>query len=254
MKSRFDALLNGVALSGLDENICVTDISYPSPEISYTIAKFAGRNGGMATNRKLDQTVVSISFELHVYGTRHRQTACQQIVAWAKNGGRLQTSDRTDQYLQCICTKLPSIESASKWTDELTVEFTAYGIPYWQGVFPSKAVFSGADAEGEIFVQGNAETRPDIQITANAAVTSLTVGFGSTSVALSGLSVSSGGVIQISHDENGILSIKTGTTSLLGKLTVTSSDDLVADCGNIPVSVEANGSVTAEFTVKGVWH
>lgn len=253
MKTRFDVLLNGISLSGLDENIAVTDISYPAPQTEYTVAHYAGRPGGLAVRNRKRETTVAVSFELHVYDTRHRQAVCQEVAEWAQKGGKLQTSDRTDQYLECVCTKIPSVESASKWTDTLTAEFTAYGVPYWQGVFPAKTVISGADASGVLFVQGNAETRPDVKITANAAVTELTVGFGTASLILSGLEIEQDDVITVSHDDNGILYIKAGATSLLGNLSYLSSDDLVAECGNIPVSVEADGSVTAEFTARGVW-
>ena len=253
MKSRFHVLLNDVSLESLNENIAVTDIAYPPSATEYAVANFAGRSGGMAVRNHKRELTVTVTFELHEYGTQQRQNACQEIIAWAKNGGKLQTSDRPDQYLQCVCTKPPSLESASKWTDALTVEFTAYTIPYWQGLYPSKLTISGASAEGVIFVPGNGETRPNVKITAHAAITTLTVTFGSTSIALTGLETAADDVITIDHDENGILSIKSGNTSLLAKRSVTSSDDLVAECGNIPVSVSASGSVDAEFTVRGVW-
>lgn len=254
MKTRFIVALNGISLESLNENIAVTDIAYPPSATEYTVANFAGRSGGMAVRNHKRELTVTVTFELHEYGTQQRQNACQEIIRWAKNGGKLHTSDRPDQYLQCVCTKLPSVESASKWTDGLKVEFTAYAVPYWQGLYPSKLTISGASAEGVIFVPGNAETRPNVKITANTAITSLTVSFGNTSIALTGLETAADDVITIAHDENGILSIKTGTTSLLSKRSVTSSDDLVAECGNIPVTVTASGSVTAEFTAKGVWN
>lgn len=254
MKSRFTVLLNDVSLNSLSDDICITDISYPAPEISYTVSNYAGRNGGIVSGKRMDATAVMISFELHVYGTRERQNVCSEIVRWAKDGGKLQTSDRVDQYLQCVCTRLPSIESAENWTDNLTVEFTAYSIPYWMAIYPSETVISGADAEGEVFVPGNAETLPDVEITAGNSITEVTVGFGETSITLTGLTMSAGDVIRITHDENGILYIKTGETSLLSKRTVTSSDDLTAECGNIPVSVSSDGSVTAIFRARGVWH
>lgn len=253
MKRRFHVLLNDVSLECLNENIAVTDIAYPPSPADYTVANFAGRYGGMAVKNHKRELTVTVTFELHEYGTQQRQNACQEIISWARNGGKLQTSDRPDQYLQCVCTKPPSIESASKWTDSLTVEFTAYTIPYWQGLYPSKFTITGASAEGVIFVPGNGETRPNVKITANTAITALTVCFGSTSISLTGLTVAQDDVITIAHDENGILSIKSGNTSLLAKRSVTSSDDLVSECGNIPVTVTASGSVTAEFTARGVW-
>ena len=254
MKCRFDVLLNDVSLLSLNDSIYITDISYQPPEYSFNVSRYAGRSGGYVVSNRKEKAVVRVSFELHIYGTQQRQNACQEIVSWAKAGGKLQTSDRVDQYLQCVCTSIPSVESALRWTDTLTLEFTAFSVPYWQGVYAAGTTITGASATGDIFVPGNAETRSDVEITANAAITALTVGFGSSSIALSGLTVTQGGVITFSHDQNGILSIKQGTTSLLDKRTAASSDDLAADCGNIAISVTADASVTAKFSAKGVWN
>lgn len=253
MKSRFSVVLNDIALEGLNEDICITDISYPAPAAEYAVSQYAGRSGGVAVRTPKREAVVSVTFELHIYSTQQRQNACQEIIAWAKAGGRLQTSDRVDQYLQCVCTKLPSIGSALNWTEQLTVEFTAYAVPYWRGVIPSKTTISGASAQGVIFVQGNAETRPSVKITANAAITELTVGFGDTSITLSGINLAAEDVVTIEHDANGILSIMQGQTSLLNKRTALSSDDLIADCGNIAVTIEADGEAVAEFGAEGGW-
>ena len=254
MKTRFTVLLNDVSLDSLNDDLVITDISYPASTAEVSVAQFAGREGGYITDRRKAQTTAVISFELHVYGTRARQEACQEVISWAKNGGKLQTSDRPDQYLQCVCTKLPSVESALRWTDALTVEFTAYAVPYWQSVFPSKTALSGAEDSGVVFVPGNAKTRADVKITASAAVTQLTVGFGSSVITLTGLTAGQGDVITVSHDDNGIPSIRQGTVSILSKRTAGSADDLVDECGNIPVTVSASAPVTAEFTVKGVWN
>lgn len=254
MNSRFDVLLNDVSLRSVHDGICITDISYPSVPPEVSVAQFAGRDGGYVVGKRKSQSTVTVSFEIHLYDTKERQSVCQQIISWAKGGGKLQTSDRVDQYLQCVCTRFPSVESALKWTDAMTIEFTAYAVPYWQDLYATETTLTGAEATGAVFVPGNAETVSNVEITASNAITALTVGFGSTSITLSGLTVAQGDVITFSHDENGILSIKQGATSLLNKRTASSSDDLKADCGNIPVSVTASASVTAKFSAKGVWN
>ena len=254
MKTRYEVFLNDISLSSLNDNLAITDISYPAPSIEHSVSQYAGRDGGYVSGSRKSEAVVAVSIELHIYNTQERQAACQEIISWAKNGGKLQTSDRVDQYIQCVCTKIPSIESALKWTDTLTVEFAAYAIPYWQSEFASEAALSGTDASGVVFVPGNGKTRADVKITASAALSSITVGFGSASITLSGLNVSAGDVIAFSHDENGTLYIKQGTVSLLLHRTPASSDDLEADCGTIPISITASSSVEAVFSAKGVWN
>ena len=254
MKTRFEVYLNDISLSSLNDNLAITDISYPAPVIDHTVAQYAGRDGGFISSSRKSEAVVVITFELHIYNTQDRQAACQEIITWARSGGKLQTSDRRDQFLRCVCRKPPSIESALKWNDPLTVEFAAYAIPYWQSIHASETTLTGTSATGRLFVPGNGKASADVKITASAALSSLTVGFGSTSITLSGLTASAGDVITFSHDENGTLFIKQGTASLLLRRTPASSDDLTAACGTVPISITASSSVEAVFSVKGVWN
>ena len=251
MVSRYSVTLNNVSMSSLNANLYISDISYAPAEEEISVARFAGRSGGLVTHRRKNQASVTISFELHIYGTAARQDACAAVIAWAKDGGVLKTGDRSGQYLQCVCTKLPSVESALRWTDALTVEFTAYAIPYWQNVTATAATITGT---GTLNVPGNGgKAMVDAEITASASLTSLSISVGDTTIALSGISLSSGDKVKITHDENGILSIKKGTTSLLNKRTAASSDDLLAVCGAAnTITVSANAS--AAVSVKGVWH
>lgn len=251
MTSRYNVYLNNVALSSLNTSLYVSDISYAPVQEEISVANFAGRSGALVTNRRKPQTTVTVTFELHIYGTQARQNACADVIAWAKDGGILTTSDRADQYLQCVCTKLPAIESALKWTDNLTVEFTAYAIPYWQSVTPDTATVTGS---GSLFVHGNGgKAMVNAEITAGASLTALSIAVGDTTIALSNISLSANDVVNISHDANGILSIKKGTTSLLDKRTSASSDDLLAECGATN-TVTVSENATAVISVKGVWH
>lgn len=251
MQSGYDAYLNNVALSSLNANLYVSDISYTPVQEEVTLAHLARRNGGLVMHRRKEQSTVTISFELHVYSTQARQEACADVIRWASDGGRLTTTDRQGQFLDCVCTKLPAIESALKWTDTLTVEFTAFAIPYWQSATADTATVTGT---GTLFVHGNGgKAMVDATITANASMTSLSIEVGDTTIALSGISLSANDQVKITHDANGILSIKKGSTSLLNKRTAASSDDLLAVCGvNNAITVSSNA--TAAVSVKGVWH
>lgn len=254
MRNRFDVILNDISLAGMNADLYITDISYPVPEVEFSVANFAGKNGGLVTGTRKSETRVTVTFELHVYDPQMRQKACQEIASWAVNGGKLQTSDRPDQYLQCVCTRFPSIESAMKWTDQLKAEFTAYSVPYWQSVIPEKLILTGTNETGELYVPGNAEATADVTVSVSGTMTSLSITFGDTIIHLTGLSLHSGDTVDISHDENGILHIEGGGISLLGNRTASSDDDLSAPCGNVDVGVQSNVSVTAEFRVKGVWN
>ena len=253
MNQRFKVYLNGIALESVTD-VCVVDVQHDDPGLEYSVAGFAARSGGAVTGLRKPQAGVTITFELHEYSVAARNAACQAIAAWARDGGVLEINERPLQYLQCVCTKLPYIDSALKWTSLLSVGFTAYGVPYWQGKVPQSVTLTGAEASGTLFVPGNArQARVDVEVTPSTTITSLSVTVGSTTIALSGISTSS--VITISHHADGYITIKAGATSILDKRTAASSDDLLGEAGATnTVSVTASASVTAVFSAKGAWH
>lgn len=253
MKSRYDAWLNDVALSSLNEELYVSDISCQPPQFTYTVHNYAGRNGGHVTAKRTNELTVTISFELHLYGTQSRQDACAEIVSWAKDGGKLQISDRHDQYLQCVCTKFPSIESALRWTDTLTVEFTAYDVPYFQSSVPVKATGVGGEEEARVFVPGNAEATAEVTVTVLEPITTLTVGVGGKMIELTGLDLSENDEVIFYHDDYGILHISTNETAILPHRTALSADDLKAPCGTLELFCSSDGEVSADFQIRGGW-
>ena len=254
MISRYEAYMDGEALSAVDPSIVVLDIAHSDPGLQIKRSTLGGRDGAIVNGKYIERASVTISFMLRVYNIADRQAACSRVVKWAK-GKILKTNDRTGQFLACICEKFPVISSAMKWTDPLTVTFTGYGIPYWQEEYPKTATLTGTSDTDTFFVPGNAdEAFVNVEVTAGASVSSMTVACGETSISLSGLSLSSNDVVKFAYDENGILSIKKGTTSLLDKRTAASSDNLIAKCGEEnDLSITASGSITAVYSVRGCW-
>lgn len=255
MISRYEVTLGGKKLSAVDENLLILDVAYSAPNYSNEAYKVANRDGARVYNRYRDKASVTVTFELHIYDTVKRQTALQNVITWAKNGGVLKINDRANQQLNVICDGYPAINSVRNWTDPLSITFSAYAKPWWEDTKETVVTLTGKNARGTLKVPGNAgKAYVGVQVTTAAAITSLTVKVGDTSITLNGLSVASGKTITFSYSAGMILSIKTGSTSLLNKRTAGSSDDLIATAGaDNAVSVTASGNVTAKFTVRGVW-
>ena len=253
MISRYAVTLNGIALSELSADILILDVGYAQPSYndrSYSVAK---RHGSRLIDRKFNSAGVTVTFEIHAYDIRQRQAICNAVCAWAKNGGVLETNDREGQYLQCVCTGFPSVESARNWTDPLTIEFSAYAIPFWQEKLPQTVALTGTSQSGTLYVPGNVDDAlVEATIKANASVSSVALTVNGRTLTLSGLSLSTNGTITITYDTEGIQSIKQGSTSILDKRT--GVDDLLAKCGEInDVSITASASVTVTFSVRGYW-
>lgn len=253
MISRYEAIMDGVPLSSINENLLILDIAHSYSEFENQSIKFARRNGLYIVDRYRESVSVTITFELHIYNIAQRQAACQEVAKWAMAGSILQTNDRPGQRLRCICEMPPVIESALSWTDPITMTFTGYIVPYWEEIVPSEETVTGGS--GALFVPGNGgKTVVECTVQPAATITSITLGCGDTSIALSGISVSSSQTLTISYDDNMNLQIKRGTTSYLNKRTAESSDDLLAVCGqNNAVSVTCSGSYSAKFTARGLW-
>jgi len=250
MKSRYSVALDGVQMSSIHEMLQVLDIHYENSGIQRNTARRASGSGMYLSNPYMQSTRVTVEFELHIYGTAQRQAALQSVNKWAL-GKTLTTSDRPGQQLHVVCESYPTIESAMRWTDPINITFTAYALPYWEEVQPVTVTVT--NDEEYMDVPGNVEdqaAKVDAEITANAALTALSISAGENTITLSGINVPAEGVISISHDEDGNLQITHNYASLLDKRT--GSDDLVVKSGTGSMFSVA-GNATCVFSVRGLW-
>lgn len=254
MTSRYEVTLNGIALSSLSADILILDVNYPEPSFNDNSYRVAKRHGATTDDRVFNPKSVAVSFEIHAYDIRQRTAVRDAVCAWAKNGGKLEINDREGQFLQCVCSKFPSVESVRNWTDPLTIQFTANEIPFWQEIMPSSiSLTAGTSGSGTLYVPGSVNgALIEANIHTNASITSVALTVNSRTLTLSGLSVTSGKDITITYNDKAIQSIMVGTTSLLDKRTGVT--DLLANCGeNNSVSFTSSASVTVTFSVRGCW-
>lgn len=255
MISRYEVTLDGVELSSVHDDLMILDIQHTPAQRQATTARKAKGNGVYISNLYQAQTTVTILFELHIYDIKERQRICQQIARMAMNCKILETNDRPGQCLHVTCDQPPAINSALQWTAPIAMTFSGYAIPFWQEIEPVTLTLEGDNETGELDVPGNAgETFVDVYITSISGISEVTISAGETTITLTGLSVSQGGVISITHDDNGILSIKVGNMSLLWRRTAASSDDLLVISGEVNnVAISANNAVSCEFRARGIW-
>lgn len=253
MISRYEAVLNGISLGSISSDILIHDISHSPAQFRDDVFQVAKRNGSRLYRRYFESASVSIKFEIHSYSISQRQAICDAVNAWAKDGGILMTNDRNGQFLQCVCSEFPSVQSARNWTDELTVSFEAYSVPFWQESVYQSVSATGTSWNGTFWVPGSGDkTFVEAEILANASLSSVGITVNGRTLTLSGLSVSSGSTIKIAYDSDGIQSIKVGSTSLLNKRT--GVDDLLADCSkNNTFSFTSSASVTVTLKARGLW-
>ena len=248
MKSRYEAYMDGIALSSVDPSIYILNIQPSEAKQSIRTSKVAGRAGARVTRKEQDSTSVTVLFEIHEYDTAKRQLICQKDQKWAE-GNILTVSDRPEQRLKCVCEQYPRA-NAREWTEPVSVVFTGYNPPYWEERIPTTVTTTSS---ASAYVPGNApESLVSCVVTASASISTLTLTVGSKSIVLDGIGASANDVITVGYDANNVLFIKKNTTSILNKRTAGSADDLVAKCGEVN-TFTTSANTSAVFTVRGCW-
>lgn len=253
MITRYECERDGVPLSLLDERIFVTDISEMEPDEQLTITPYAVRMGSRRVRKKRDSLSVVVSFIIGTQDVEERKRICQKVQGWARKGRYLTINDRAWQRLRAVCEVLPRLSSAQNWQEEIRMEFTAYELPYWEAVTPMTLTTVGS---GELSVPGMVDAPCDVTITntSGSTISTVTVKTGLSSMTFEGLGMAADATMEVGHSEDLTLYARIGGSSVLAKRTETSDDDLLCAPGQKNVmSVTADGSVKAVFTVRGLY-
>lgn len=249
MTTPYQITLNDVALSDLDETICVTDIREDAPVMRSTAADMYG-GGKRLLRHERESLSVQASFAIQEPDRSRRAEIFRSVLAWAENGGILTISGREGQQLHVICTA-PPVLHAEDWTETLILTFTTTTNPYWEDVDVTYAAVPTVNA---LTLPGNAGNAPVSVYVANRGsetMRQLVLTCGSTRMAFGGLSVAAGATFRLLY-EDGILTAETGGESQLRSRTADSDDLLLAPCGqSCVVHVSADQSVSAVFSARG---
>lgn len=253
MMTRYRVWLDGLGLHDLDPSLIITDVCESTPRMQVHTAARAQGDGLICTRRTRQSLSVTVRFLIREYDPARRQAVLQKLHAWVK-GSCLTFSHRPGQELLVTLDAFPTVTSALKWTEELSITFTAYALPYWRSTEPTTLTTTSSAA---MMVEGTAPLAPvDVTVTTGGTGTTsnLTVQAGGNSITLAGLSLVPGATVLFTHDEQGLLHITSGGASLLDRRTPASADDLLVTPGQSnPVACSANQPLTATFAVKGVW-
>lgn len=263
MISRYSVWLNDVSLSDIDPRIYVSDIAYQAASPARNTSRLAARDGQYSGEYEyIGENKITVSFAARAYETNARQQIVQEVAAWAADGGWLKTSDRMGQRIYVKCSKLPAVASVMRWTDAITVEFTAYDYPYWMDEVATTLYLEktgSSSVSGTLTLGGVKSSLLEARASISAAATRLTFTCNDTTIALTGLSLSQGDVVKIVYEEkHHIMQIYKGVYytragSLLDKRTAGSSDDLVTKVGSNAISFDSDGKGSCIFYGRGVY-
>jgi hypothetical protein len=252
MTSRYEAKMNNVSLASLDDSILVLDIQPVPVAPQYKTIRTAGANGAIVRDPYYEKSSVNILFEIHEYDIADRMEICQSIQKWA-SAGILTTNDRDGQQLNAVCESFPTV-NAKSWTEQLSMTLSGYKPPFWEDATATTQTVTVSGDEVSVGVPGNvAETLVSATVTASASISTMTFNVGEKTIILSGLSLSSGDVVELAYD-NGILFIRKGYDSLISKVDDSSDDVLSAKCGeSVTFDFTADGAASCEYSFRGCW-
>ena len=253
--TRYACAINGQGLQDIDPTIYITDIQESAPKIKATTANNAFYDGLHLTRMQRQSLAVSVTFCVREYDTARRKAVAEMACEWARDGW-LTINDRPDQRLYVVCDKLPVIPSSLKWTDALTIGFTAYALPYWQAAYPAVATYTGTNGSVSIAPAGNRDCYLEAEIEATGGtVNTLTISVGGGTFSFSGLGLAKGQKLSIGYDDDRHLQyMRIGNASVLSKRTAASSDDLMLHPRKQnAVTITANTAVRANIKARGLW-
>lgn len=260
MITRYSVWINNKGLQDIDESIYITDIREKEPKQQVQTAARAWGDGLRLLRMKRESLSVVVRFAIREQNPARRRDICARIRTWAQEG-YLTTSDRPGQRLYVVCEKLPTVDSALRWTREIELTFTAYDMPYWESTTPTKATVTANiltdagryDGYTSVRVAGDVKCPLDAVITATGATDYLRLYTADDQfIILQGLGMKQGDVLTISHDRRGILSMKLGNTSVMSKRTAKSYDDLMIPPNKtFALALRADCVCTATYTARG---
>lgn len=249
MNDRFSCALNGLSPQSLDGAIRVTDLTELSPR--YRMISTPVQGGMRMLSRVRESLTVRISLIIAEYDPALRRAALSKVNRWAARGGWLTVSDRPGQRLRVDYCTVP-VMSALGWSDEIHLECTATTVPYWEEAEERRA--ATGEGEGLLTLGGTAEDCPvqaEIRNNGEGDLTRLTIACQGTAMTFTGLSVSPGGMVNITEN-GGVLSAWTEGRSILPCRTADSADLLLATGGQgNAVSASGDQPVSAIFRARG---
>lgn len=251
MITRYGAWLDGVGLDEIDPTVFILDIQEQLPQSKITTEDWAGtRDGTRFVREKTLTTSVVVRFAVREYDVARRKAVVSDVAAWARKGSVLTINDRPGQRLLVRCTALPVVASALKWTDTLSVTFTAYAWPFWEDEVEASATLSGKTYETlSLMVPGNGGYALLSGRLSFSGISTVEIVAGDTRFEVQNVT----GDLHWGY-ENGLLFIRSGGESVMAHRTPDSSDDLIVVPGQRnDITISSTAAASGRVYTRGCY-
>lgn len=263
----FEATLNGVAFSSLSDELILLDIVEEASQMNTQTTPRTMGDGMIRTLNRRESLSVRLEYQIRTQDTIKRAAVRDAVTSWAAKGGNLKVNTRPDLQLSVVMDAAPALESSMKWDAPLSVVFTAYAVPYWEGGNSSVNVEMFYSAPEEYYMAGLIEPAGNIAVplrmllfvSENSFLHQFSITCGETSMTFEGMEIEPGSIIAVDYDQNGILYAENmtdleGENSLLGFRTPDSNDNLIAEANvSNQIIVVADAELTGRIYTRGRW-
>ena len=262
MRTKVSVALNNVELHSIDPAIVVRSVQEASPTWNISTGTKAGGAGMFVNGLDKQYREVSIKFAImERTDLNKRMRILQDVAGWAANGGDMTVSYRERQRLRVMCAQLPAIDSIRGWTDDFTILFRAYIVPFWESQDKEQVTVAATTNDyGRLMVRETGGGKL-CAIGANNSGSSVTSIFIANSASYNGITMSctipTGSSIVFDYDENDLQRIRklTGTTytSVLQYRSADSDDAIILNHGANSIHVTSDKAMSWTLYTYGRW-
>lgn len=263
---------HGNQLDRVAPEIVIQSVDPGNPKENITAADRLGGFGQRITGEHWQSLEASVTFAINVPKNNmgRRVEVWNLVTAWAANrtgwlvmsfdgrnatkGGGIYANGGQNSRRRMYVDKviMPSMGDLFKATNEYTIVFRAYNVPFWQDETPTiYKTDTVASATMNLNVPGLIQTPVSIsfQNRSGATISNFKIWTALSTIILTDISLGGSETLTISHSDDGIMSIRKGSTSIYSKYT--GSDDLLIGTGNKTLKFEATRAGQLTATIYG---
>lgn len=244
-------------LDELDQSVVIRRIETGTPRETIKAVSTMGGFGQRITSQHWETLECAVSFAINKpkRDISGRRSVFDTVNAWAYGTGWLECTERPGRRMWADKVTCPEPGDLWDWTDEYTITFSAYGVPFWQD---EEAEEETDTLEADTYkyismvVGGNVRTVLDLEYTntSGGAVSTFSAAVNGRTIGLSGFSLANGKKLILTHGTDGLLRITADGTSIYSKQ-AEGADDLYLEPGYNTVSVRAGGAGSVTVSAFG---
>lgn len=248
--------LGGQQLDELHEAIVIRSIDPGVPNESISAVDRMGGAGSRITGDHFSTIDVSVTYAINIPKRRmaERREVFDLVNAWANRKGWLTVNWLGNRRLYVDKTILPGSGDLWEWTNEFTVVFRAYNVPFWQEETPVQAA-GGTAASGRVNIQVDGTTESVLDVSfrnmSGMTINNFWVQANGNRITLTGLGLGGSSTLNIHHGTDGLLRIEIGSASVYHKYS--GADDLYVNPGSVAVDYAADRAGILTVRSFGRW-